>query len=221
MGQISKDAVTVITSNTRFPPSRRPPWAKSPAERLHIRHVGEIVHAWNQAHGMLFHVFSVVIVDGDIELAHAIWHTTQSDKGQREMLDAAVRVKFPSPTNSYRTAILWALSAMSDLGTHRNDAVHAQILGGHPEPLPGLSVRTSVADRLELSSVSNHWRLMRGDLYAIFNYLDGIYLGLWQQFPRPLSRRPKLQFARTVSASSQNRSRRKKRQARERQRQSS
>lgn len=221
MGKASKDVGTVITAKTRFPPSRRPPRPKTQAEISHIRHIGEVVHAWNQAHGALFHVFSLVAAESDILLAHALWHSIKSDNGQRMMPKEVVKVKFQNPQTSFRTAIFWAVSALDALGTYRNDAAHVEIIAGHSEIIPGMSSKHSSQDRLEKSPLSQHWQLMRGDLYAIVNYLDGIYLGLWQGFPRPLSRRPKLLFANITSDKTQNQRRRTKKINRDKQRKAS
>lgn len=200
---VSKIAATVITANTRFPPSRRPARDKTAAEARYVRHVGEIIHAWNQAHGALFHVFSVVAANEKIDVAYALWHSHSGDKAQRAMLDALVRVKYPKPGNSIRSGIMWALAALDTMGTHRNDAAHAQIISGHTDIIPGMSVKSASAVRLEISPLAQHWRVMRGDLYAIENYLDAIYLALWNDFPRPLSQRPKLQFVHNSSAKTQ------------------
>lgn len=221
MGKVSREVATIITANTRFPPSRRPPRPRTAAEKQHIRHIGEIVHAWNHAHGVLFHVFSVVVAGDDISLAHALWHSIQSDKGQRTMLSAVVRDKYPKTNNSIRRAILWAVSALDLLGTHRNDAAHVEVIAGHPDIIPGMSTKTASLERLEKSPVAMHWRIMRGDLYAIMNYLDAVYLALWNGWPRPLSRKPKLLFARTATAKSQARRHRAKKARSESQRQSS
>lgn len=156
MGPSSREASSIITADTRFSPSRRPPQPRTSAERQHIRHIGEIVHAWNHAHGVLFHVFSVVVADDNISLAHALWHSIQSDKGQRAMLSAVVRDKYPKSENSIRAAILWAVAALDQLGTHRNDAAHVDIIAGHPEIIPGMSTKAASSERLEKSPVSKH-----------------------------------------------------------------
>ncbi|WP_397582809.1 hypothetical protein [Sphingorhabdus sp.] len=222
MGKVSRNVSTVITASTRFPALRSAPRKRTNAEKLHIKHVGEIVHASNQAHGALFHVFMTVACGRfEIELAHGLWHSVQSDNGQRAMLEAAVKARFPKPTNSYRTGILWAIAALNNLSTHRNDAAHVEIISGFPEIIPAMSSKRSSSERLEKSPLAKHWRVMRGDLFAITHYLEAVYIGLWNDFPRPLSRRPKLQFARTTSESTQQKRRLTKKLAQERQRLSS
>lgn len=221
MGKVSKAVATAITASTRFPSSRRPPRTRTAAEIRHIRQVGEIVHAWNHAHGALFHVFSVVVADSDITLAHALWHSLQSDSGQRLMLENVVKEKIPSPRNSMRTAILWSVRALAVLARARNEAAHVEIVGGHDEIMPGMSARTQYALKMENDPLATRWKAIRGDLYGVMNYLDGIYLALWNGFPRPLSRRPRLRSVRLQSEGSQRRNRRAKKATRERQRQSS
>jgi hypothetical protein len=220
MGKVRSE-VGVFSENTRFPASRRPKFIRTPAESAHIRQIGEIVHAWNHAHGELFHVFSVLVADDDIILAHALWHSIQNDKGQRAMAAAVAKVKIPNPSNQLRQSILWAVTALDKLGTHRNDAAHAEIIQGHPDVTAALSVKTATSERLETSPVSKYWRIMRGDVYAITNYLHAIYLALWRGWSRPLSYRPRLLFVQIANPKNEAKRRQAKKQSRERQRQAS
>jgi hypothetical protein len=224
MGKVSKDVGVVITAATRFPSSRRPPHGHSPNERRHIRHIGEVVHAWNTAHDMLYQVFALALAEkrnffGDMGLAHALWHTVQSDKTQREMVAAVVKEKIRDQSN--REAILWAISALNDLATYRNDAAHVPIMTGHPDIYPNYSAKPGSVERWEKSPIAEHWRMLRGDLYALANYLQGVCFALGINAPRPLSRRPRLLLARATDPRTHDRRRLAKKRARERQRQSS
>jgi hypothetical protein len=191
------------------------------AEELHIRHVGEIVHAWSQAHGALFHIFSLLTFDADIFTAHKLWHSTQSDKAQRAMLEAIVKAKPNNLSKSHCNAILWALSAMDALSPYRNDAVHVEIIAGHPEIIAAMSAKDASQERLEKYPIAKHWKSFCGDMNAVINYLDAVYVALWQHLPRPLSHRPKLRLALITSAKKQRARRLAKKHARNNQRQSS
>jgi hypothetical protein len=221
MSKVSREVAVIMDENSRFPASRRPMNGLSTIERRHIRHVGEIVHAWNVAHGTLFKVFTFVATDWDWHFAHALWHSVSTDKGQRDMVEVFVNEKREAPPPLLKDGILWAIRALNELATYRNDATHVEILRNHPEFVPEVSAKPGTVDRFAASPLASHWRRLRGDLYAIANYLDGIHWALWFGGRRPLSRRPRLLFARTKSGRSQNQRRRAKKSARERQRQSS
>ena len=74
--------------------------------------------------GQLF----VVVLDTDRELALSVWYSTDSDRTQRNMLQAATRA---ANTNRWLNAsdakaeIHWLLKSADDLAIKRNDAVHA------------------------------------------------------------------------------------------------
>jgi hypothetical protein len=91
--------------------------------------VGKVVHAWNHLQEELAQVFCVVTgLNNSVGLA--IWHTVQSDRGQREMLRSAVHAacadeewaeKFPDAKES----IDWLLNEANKVADRRNDAIHA------------------------------------------------------------------------------------------------
>lgn len=201
-------------------PSRRAR-TRFPEEIRYIRQIGEVLHAWNGAHGALFRVFVDVVSMGNYDLAHSVWHSVQSDKYQRDMLESFVRHKFDRKKRSFRAAILWSIAALNELSTRRNDIAHSEMAYFYERPEPGMSIKAAAAKRLEEMPISKQWRKLRGDLNALANYLDYISLSLWMNYPRPLPRRPRLQLVHSKTEQTQKRRHRAKKAVRERQRQSS
>ena len=91
--------------------------------------VGKVVHAWNHLQDEFAELFCIVSgLNHSVGLA--IWHAVQSDRGQREMLRAAVYAacadeewakKFPSA----KEGIDWLLNEANKVADRRNDAIHA------------------------------------------------------------------------------------------------
>jgi hypothetical protein len=220
MSKASKDAAVVITKDHRFRPSRRCNGPSAKEKARHARQIGEVALAWNAAHAKLFQLYVWIAHDGDWPLGAAVWHTLQNDTGQRAMLEAAVRAK-ADLGQSYRVGILWAASILNGLTTHRNEIVHSEVLFLPNSVVPGVAVRPQFEERMTALPVEKKWRLLSGDLHALANYLEIVWFSLWMGMPRPLMRRPRLQFSRSKTASSQERRGRAKKAARERQRRSS
>jgi hypothetical protein len=220
MIKASRHAAHIITKNTRIKLSRRPRPETQPAAGKHAKHVGEVIHAWNAAHAALFGIFIRVGAGGDPVLAHALWHTIQSDKTQRDMVQAAVYVKLTRPL-SVLNAVTWGIAALNELSKYRNDSAHTEMMFFRDDSVPGISARRTSMTRLLDNPLDKHWRALRGDLHALASYLIAIDWAIELGLPRPLSRRPLLRLVRSKSAQSQERLRRAKKEARQRQRRSS
>lgn len=220
MGVVAAGAFTPITAASRFPSSRRGPAVSRAADSAYAKALGEVLHAWNRAHAALFIVFVRVATDNDFNLALAIWNTGSSDKVQRDMLEATALVRL-AKRKSYLSAVKWALAAMAEIGTYRNDITHGEMQYYYTRLMPGMTVNESRADRLMRRRLDKNWRAVRGDLHALAAYLEHIQFSLWMGMPRPLSRRPRLRFVHSTSARTLERRRQAKKAAKQRQREAS
>jgi hypothetical protein len=90
--------------------------------------IGWIVFEWNRLHENLCELF------GDFGrhrgTAFAVWHSTPSDRTQREMLKAAIAADDSSEhlRSKFRDDVLWLLEKMDRLAARRNDAIHAPLI---------------------------------------------------------------------------------------------
>jgi hypothetical protein len=83
----------------------------------------------------------------EYEKAHAIWHSLQSDKAQREVLIATARADRRLPKKLV-DHIKWITDRAGELATARNVAIHtpanfARIQGVGVIPIPTLSGKKS------------------------------------------------------------------------------
>jgi len=88
--------------------------------------VGQVAFYWNELHEALGELFAL-IVTSDRVVGMAVWYSTQNDRGQREMLRAALDVtpvdrwpRFPRAIPDI-TEVLDKTQSLSD---RRNDALH-------------------------------------------------------------------------------------------------
>jgi hypothetical protein len=184
--------------------------------RQHARHVGELIIAWNRVQSAMFDLFWVIIGKDRHALAHAIWHTIQSDKNQREMLVSAAtatlvseddkdkkRVKANAKTLDH---IKWITNMAHQLSPYRNDPAHANIMfssaGGSVAVVPDFaSTRWAVLDRLTEKPTAQMWQRVRGDLYAVADFAVSLRISLTDpDWPYALPARPKLRVAQEKNA---------------------
>lgn len=220
MGKVSKEVATIIYPETRLPLSRRGHRYGRDMEAKHARHLGEVIHAWNCAHGALFLIFAELQEPGDYAAASRLWHVAQSDKAQRDMLGALAEVRFKAK-KPYLNGLKWALTALAELSQIRNATAHTEMVVYYDKMIPGLATKDGHSKTLERLPLAKTWVKLRGDLRVIANYLQIIHLSMELSTPRPLTRRPRLQCVRSKSAAIQKRRNLAKKEARERQRQSS
>lgn len=91
------------------------------------KELGYLVFAWNRLHECLCHLFAVIVKSDAKGLAEAVWHSTDSDAGQRNMLRAAVG-KADHLSDEQRESILWILNEIDQwLRNSRNEALHAPL----------------------------------------------------------------------------------------------
>lgn len=91
--------------------------------------LGKVAHAWNHLHEELGRLFCLV-TGLDNSMGMSIWHALKSDRGQRDLLSAAMAAatsdedwtgRFPKAEDGVR----WVLKETNKLANQRNDAIHA------------------------------------------------------------------------------------------------
>ena len=89
--------------------------------------LGKLVYAWNRLHEKLFGLFWVVTGVQNGNIANAIWHSTDSDRAQRQMLRKAAQVVFAADSEK-KDGVMWLLNQVDQsLAGNRNDAIHAPL----------------------------------------------------------------------------------------------
>lgn len=221
MGVIHNDVGKPSRPGQRFLASRKVPEANRKAIARHNQHVGEIIHAFNAAQAAFFSILCQIIDPFmfNYELAGRVWHSQPSDSSQRTLLEAYVRSSVHQ--KSIQNGLLWALKAMNELSGRRNDAVHSDMLWHYEELTPGPSTRGERRARLENLPIEKIWKRLRGDLWAIHNYVQDLGVDVMMSSTRPSTKRPRLLLAHTTTAAAQSKRNRAKKAARERQRRSS
>lgn len=89
--------------------------------------VGRVVHTWNNLQEQLAVLFCRVTGMSN-EIGIAVWHSTNNDRAQREMLRAAVTATDEEWSERYPKAkkdIGWLLAEADKLAMRRNNVVHA------------------------------------------------------------------------------------------------
>jgi hypothetical protein len=98
------------------------------AYRTHVSVVGEVAYHWNLLHEQLGVLFSIAAAINN-KIGMAVWYSVQSDRGQREMLLAALRANDEEVWNirlKAKAEIEWLTNSVSRaLADRRNDAIHA------------------------------------------------------------------------------------------------
>jgi len=88
--------------------------------------------AWNVLQEGLCELFSCVTVERgcDPEISYAIWHSTPSDRSQRDMLRSAISAVQSSDPLMPKLCddISWMLEKMNALTGRRNNALHAPLI---------------------------------------------------------------------------------------------
>ena len=98
------------------------------AYELHVTAVGEVAFHWNLLHERLGELFGL-IVGTTRAIGMAVWYSIQSDRGQREMLLAALRAIEPERLEKFPKAaadMKWLANYVTEtLADRRNAAIHA------------------------------------------------------------------------------------------------
>ncbi|WP_426011468.1 hypothetical protein [Caulobacter sp. DWR2-3-1b2] len=95
---------------------------------MHTSVVGEVAYHWNLLHERLGVLFSIAAAINN-QVGMAVWYSVQSDRGQREMLLAALRANKEDTWEirpKAKVEIKWLTDYVSGtLADRRNDALHA------------------------------------------------------------------------------------------------
>lgn len=177
---------------------RRPPANVRALNESHARQIGEISIAWNSLHVGFYEIFMALMPTADA--AFGIWHTIQSDKGQRDMMLQAAR-GIMKDRKKLLANLEWVAEKATMLSTFRNDAMHAAMnfRSGAYSADP-LSTRKQALQRLAIVPIDKSWKNVRGDLYALTSYANFIWaevfdpgcLRFWPYRPRILTKPTKV-----------------------------
>jgi hypothetical protein len=90
--------------------------------------VGRVAHAWNYLQERLAQIF-VSVTAADRSIALAIWYSTENDRAQRKMLEAAITVspgdRWKLVSSEVKNDLKWLLDRANELAEERNNAIHA------------------------------------------------------------------------------------------------
>jgi hypothetical protein len=101
--------------------------------------LGRLVFHWNQLHNELALLFGHITTPDNKPMAHALWHSTNSDFQQREMLRVAATHSRLVNTEQ-RDAIIDVLNTVDSALRHdRNRAIHAPLT--HSQRMEGDSLK--------------------------------------------------------------------------------
>jgi hypothetical protein len=123
------------------------------------------------------------IMDADSQLTSAVWHSTFSDRTQRQMLEAAIRASAPHPMwkhlpDTAHEDLLWLMKRSNYLGDKRDEAIHA--------PCTQFQHSADGTD-VTLTPYSKHRRaeaLEGKDLLIEFDWLERYISDILESFPR-------------------------------------
>jgi len=104
------------------------PAIRTSAFEPYVAAVGRLNYAWNNLHETLSKLFVAIASPTLPNIILSVWHSTRSDRGQRDMLLAALVAspedrwspRLPGPRN----ALIWLVQRVDELAESRNDAVH-------------------------------------------------------------------------------------------------
>jgi hypothetical protein len=95
----------------------------------YIVSLGEVAHGWNHLQEEIGKLFCLVS-DLSNSMGMSIWHSSKSDRAQRDMLEGALsaRISDEEWSEKYPKAvddIRWLLCRVNGVADQRNDAIHA------------------------------------------------------------------------------------------------
>jgi hypothetical protein len=167
--------------------------------------IGKLVFAWGDLHTALSHIFSFVLDQSMMGVAHAVWHSTPSDRTQRGMLNAAVnrcllpdaRKKRPHVTDRLIESVQWLLKEADVLANQRNTIVHSgywverkpdQTLIPAFNPLSGRKALASYGKVVLPDDIQN----LRRKTEVLADYANAIVWALFRPDGVPWPKKPSL-----------------------------
>ncbi len=110
---------------------------RKPAFQQYAKALGELSLAWNDLHEMLGNLFwvSLGIPNGVMPLD--VWHSSNSDRAQRDMLKAIAESHAIGGdlTKTAKIEILWVLKRAISLEDTRNNALHSPVFQSGNDPV--------------------------------------------------------------------------------------
>lgn len=168
--------------------------------------VGELVWASNDCLNYFALMYRELFDNDHINIAVRTWHTQRSDRGQLNLLEAAVLGNRALNSTGLsgilrqvvRDEILWTIAKALDLSEKRNDAVHSAtrfvILPGKRIKLITSSISTlpsRVARLSKQKSLIRHFNIARNDYLALTAYVYHLWQDLVSPGQQPLPKRPR------------------------------
>lgn len=98
--------------------------------------IGQMTLAWNDLHQTLGVLFWVVSNVANALMPFAVWHSSKSDRGQRDMLRALIDLDAVGYdlNSKNREEVRWILGQVNTLEDLRNDAIHSPMLNAPDRP---------------------------------------------------------------------------------------
>lgn len=160
--------------------------------------LGKLVYAWNLLQGSLCEVFSILAPPARV--AEAVWHSTQNDRTQREMLRSAAKAihgtRHVANLPKMQEDVVWLVNRANSLADQRNDAIHAPlsftitpeeirleppIVGGNPR-----------AAKLKGKDLLNEFRLCRERADVLTCFARNLSYAIQRGPRQPWPKRPSL-----------------------------
>lgn len=203
----------------RWPTRRSLHHGNPAAMRRHNERVGAVLHAYNSAHSYVYATLMSAASGDSHQATKELWFSLGSDKSQREFVLNYVRNNQNIKTR-VRNALIWALTALSELSTLRNDIAHTDMIWAYDKLEAGYLAKDPTRRRFESQPFDENWRYLKGDFSALSNYIMDLSWDVALRNSAPSSRRPRLRLSRGQDSRTQDRKRRSKKKAQQRQRRS-
>ncbi|HEX3675731.1 MAG TPA: hypothetical protein VHU87_15785 [Rhizomicrobium sp.] len=96
----------------------------------YVKAIGQLALTWNDLHETLGSLFCTIADDITEMKLHAVWHSANTDRAKRAMLEAVVRdLSWQEKKNNPRAEkdLDWLLRELNKLEDIRNNAIHAPL----------------------------------------------------------------------------------------------
>lgn len=162
----------------------------------HAMAIGYVTWAWTDAHEQLGHLFSAILHGELSDVALAAWHSHQSDREQRDMLQAAANTSLVEHPKLLKK-INWLVGQVSESANERNNAIHASFAlvasEDEPEIIPETRYGNRRAKQLEgLKSVAAEFERLTKNLNSLATFCAGLFPCVVDPAHYPLPKKPSL-----------------------------
>jgi hypothetical protein len=156
--------------------------------------LGKVAHAWNHLQEEVGRLFCLVAGIDD-HMGLAVWHSSKSDRAQRDMLEAALLTAaldedWAEKHPKAKQAIQWLLGRANGVGGQRDVAVHAPcsigVDGGAFEIVPLAFHGNRLAKTLVGKRILDEFRWYEKSADVLKEYARAIHVALADEgFPWP------------------------------------